>query len=184
MVTSQARESRLRPSELLRAKKPLQPYLGHTTRPDSQGSAGVDRGPAPLGPGVLRWRQATRKRGPGRERPTHLREWKIAAGKLASGVRPPGYSGLAPVWGRVLAATFPATLRQSAANERSRSAYVINEVSREKEVLFPLPLNSGLRSSGFSGGAAAFLLRNLRPSFRVKDSLGSQGGALESPDVG
>lgn len=28
------------------------------------GLGGVDRGPAPLGPGVLRWRQATRKRGP------------------------------------------------------------------------------------------------------------------------
>lgn len=38
-----------------------------------------------------------------------LREGEIAAGNFASGVRPLGYSGLAPLRGRGVAATFPAT---------------------------------------------------------------------------
>lgn len=49
-----------------------------------------------------------------------LIEGTIAAANLASGVRPLGCSGLVPVRGRGLAATFHAPSRRSAANESRR----------------------------------------------------------------
>lgn len=69
-------ESRLRPSKQPRVEKPLQPHPGPATRLEQQGSAGVARWPAPKGPGVFRWREGTKERGPGHARATHLKEGK------------------------------------------------------------------------------------------------------------
>ena len=92
-VTSQAPEARLRPSKPLSPKKLLQPYR----RPNfAAGFAELTRGPqgpAPFGSGAQRWRQASRKCDPRRERATHL-----IVGKAPPGTSLPGSISATQDW--------------------------------------------------------------------------------------
>ncbi|CAI9152718.1 unnamed protein product [Rangifer tarandus platyrhynchus] len=108
----------MRPSKPLSPKKPLQPYRGPTSRPGLQSSPGVHRGPLlsvqELKGGAKRPRSVTPDE---KELPTSESENRRV--NLASVFCLLGYSGLAPVRGRGLAATFHEPSRHSTANERS-----------------------------------------------------------------